>query len=221
MKLPSLLLPALAAPVLLLAAPPAGFAPIFNGKDLSGWHVSQTNHHGNSTGWTVKDGVLLGTQDRPGNGGILLTDRTYRDFEVSLEINPDWGCDGGLFLRSNEKGQAYQVMIDYLEGGSVGGLYGEGIGGKAFAVDKDWAKHWKKGEWNALRARIEGDVPRIRVWLNDVPLVDFQDTQNHAAGGATEGMIAVQLHFSDEKTPRWKQGGFHRYRNIAVKELPR
>ncbi len=61
-------------------------------------------------------------------------------------------------------------MIDYLEGGSVGGLYGEGIGGKAFAVDKDWAKHWKKGEWNALRARIEGDVPRIRVWLNDVPL---------------------------------------------------
>ena len=77
----------------------------------------------------MKDGVLLATQDRPGNGGILLTDRRYRDFEVSLEINPDWGCDGGLFLRSNEEGDAYQVMIDYLEGGSVGGLYGEGIGG--------------------------------------------------------------------------------------------
>jgi hypothetical protein len=206
---------------LLLAAVPAGFTPLFNGKDLAGWHVSQTNHHGNSQGWSVKDGVVLATQDRPGNGGILLTDRKYRDFEVSLEINPDWGCDGGLFLRSNEAGDAYQVMIDYLEGGSVGGLYGEGIGDKAFAVNRDWAKHWKKDEWNTLRARIEGDVPHIRVWLNDVQLVDFTDTANHAKDGATEGMIALQMHFSNKETPRWKQGGFHRFRNVAVKELPR
>jgi hypothetical protein len=169
----------------------------------------------------VKDGVLLATQDRPGNGGILLTDRKYRDFEVEVEINPDWGCDGGLFLRSNEAGDAYQVMIDYLEGGSVGGVYGEGIGGKTFANNRDWAKHWKKGDWNNLRARIEGDVPHIRVWLNDVQLVDFTDTANHAKDGATDGMIALQMHFSNEKTPRWKPEGFHRYRVVAVKELPR
>jgi hypothetical protein len=188
-KLRSILLAAL-TPV-LVAAVPAGFTPIFDGKDTSGWHVSQTNHHGNSKGWSVKDGVLLATQDRPGNGGILLTDKKYRDFEVSLEVNPDWGCDGGLFLRSNEAGDAYQVMIDYLEGGSVGGVYGE------------------------------GDVPHIRVWLNDVPLVDWTDGANHSKDGATEGMIALQMHFSNDKTPRWKPGGFHRFRNIAVKELPR
>jgi hypothetical protein len=208
------------APV-LVAATPAGFTPLFNGKDLAGWHVSQTNHHGNSKGWSVKDGVLHATQDRPGNGGILLTDRKYRDFEVSLEINPDWGCDGGLFLRSNEAGDAYQVMIDYLEGGSVGGVYGEGLGGRTFANDPDWAKHWKKGEWNTLRARMEGDAPHIQVWLNDVRLVDFTDTANHAKDGATEGMIALQMHFSNQQTPRWKAGGFHRYRNIAIRELPR
>jgi 3-keto-disaccharide hydrolase len=211
---------ALVAP-LLLAAVPAGFTPIFDGKDLAGWHVSQTNHHGNSNGWTVKDGVLLATQDRPGNGGILLTDKKYRDLEVSLEINPDWGCDGGLFLRSNEAGDAYQVMIDYLPGGSVGGIYGEGIGGQTFADNRDWQKHWKKDDWNLLRARIEGDVPHIRVWLNEAPLVDFTDTANHSKDGATEGMIALQMHLSNEKTPRWKPGGFHRFRNIAIKELPR
>jgi len=222
-KLRLLPIAALAAPALLAAAVPAGFTPLFNGKDLAGWHISQTNHHGNSKGWSVKDGVVLATQDRPGNGGILLTDRKYRDFEVSLEIHPDWGCDGGLFLRSNEAGDAYQVMIDYLEGGSVGGIYGEGLQGvdKGERVDEDWAKHWKKGEWNTLRARIEGDVPHIRVWLNEVPLVDWTDTANHAKDGATEGMIALQMHFSNEKTPRWKDGGFHRFRNVAVKELPR
>src|SRR5687768_1682552 len=85
---------------------PSGFKPIFNGKDLTGWHISQVNHHGNTKGWTVKDGILHGTQDTLGNGGILLTDRKYRNFEVSIDINPDFGCDGGLFLRSNEKGQA-------------------------------------------------------------------------------------------------------------------
>jgi hypothetical protein len=200
---------------------PKGFKSIFNGKDTKGWHISEVNHHGNTKGWSVKDGVLMVTQDKPGNGGILLTDKKYKNFEVSLDINPDFGCDGGLFLRSNEKGNAYQVMIDYLERGMVGGVYGEGL--KDVKADnskaREWQKHWKKGEWNNLRARIEGDVPHIQVWLNGEQIVDWTDTANHAADGASEGMIAVQAHFSNEKTPRWVQGGFHRFKNIAVKEI--
>src|SRR5579871_4260957 len=84
---------------------PSGFRPLFNGKDLTGWHISEVNHHGNTKAWKVEGGVLSGTQDPPGNGGILLTDKSYRDFEISLEVKPDWGCDGGLFLRSDEKGE--------------------------------------------------------------------------------------------------------------------
>ena len=196
---------------------------IFNGRDLSGWHISEVNHHGNTKAWTVKDGVLMVTQDKPGNGGILLTDRKYRDFEVELEIKPDFGCDGGLFLRSSEKGEAYQVMIDYLEGGVVGGIYGErltGVTGEG-RVNREWEKHWKRGEWNTLRARMEGEIPRIQVWMNGVKLVDWTDTANHAAGGAGEGMIAVQAHRTSPewKSSRWKEGGYHRFRNIRVREL--
>jgi hypothetical protein len=208
-----------------LAGVPEGFTPIFNGKDLTGWHISQVNHHGNSQGWSVEDGVLRATQDRPGNGGILLTDKKYGDFEVSLEIKPDWGCDGGLFLRSSEKGEAYQVMIDYLEGGIIGGIYGEELEGLDPATQGErwaegvWKKAWREGEWNTLRARIEGEVPHIQVWLNDRPIVDWTDSANHAAGGATEGMIALQMHYSNADTPRWKEGGYHRFRNIAVREL--
>ena len=32
---------------------PPGFTPIFNGKDLTGWHVSQTNHHGTTPNFHV------------------------------------------------------------------------------------------------------------------------------------------------------------------------
>jgi hypothetical protein len=211
MRIAFLLVP---AAVLLAASIPAGFQPIFNGKNLNGWHISQVNHHGDTKAWSVKDGMILATQDKPGNGGILLTDKKYKDFEVSLEIKPDWGCDGGLFLRSNEKGQAYQVMIDYLEGGTVGGIYGErleGVGRDTGKGDKraaDWQKHWKKDDWNHLRARIEGDIPHIQVWMNGRQIVDWVDDANHAADGATEGMIALQVHRTspDGKNPRWVPG---------------
>ena len=225
-----ILLSALSAAALLAAAEiPAGFTSIFNGKDTTGWHISQTNHHGNNTGWSVDGGVLKVTQDRPGNGGILLTNKKYKNFEVSLEINPDFGCDGGLFLRSTEAGEAYQVMIDYLEGGTVGGIYGEAIKGVDRTTgtgDKSgstWKQYWKKGEWNQIRARIEGDTPHIQVWMNGSQIVDWTDSANHLPGGATEGMIAVQSHMSNPdpntKGNRWIPNGYHRFRNIAIKEL--
>jgi hypothetical protein len=199
---------------------PDGFTEIFNGKDLTGWHVSRTNHHGTMPLFRVLDGVLVGTQDPPGKGGILLTDKKYRNVEVFLEIKPDWGCDGGLFLRASEAGEAYQVMLDYLAGGNMGGVYGERLPGVTAAAAKTWQNAWKREEWNTVRARIEGDVPRITVWINGELVTEFTDTANHAKDGATEGMLAIQMHYSNDTTKRWVPGGFWRWRTIAVKELP-
>ena len=217
---------------------PEGFTPLFNGKDLTGWHVSKTNHHGTTPEFRVLHGLIVGTQNPLGKGGILLTDRRYRNFEVYMEVKPDWGCDSGLFLRSSEAGEAYQVMLDYLPGGNLGGIYGERLKGvsmggpdwasmsqdeRAAAMKKRneaWQKAWKREEWNSIRARIEGAVPHITVWINGQEVTDWTDTANHAANGAEDGMIAIQMHYSDEETPRWVPGGFWRWRNIAVKELP-
>ena len=194
---------------------PAGFTPIFNGKNLTGWHISQTNHHGNSKAWTVENGILSGAQDKPGHGGILVTDKSYKNYEIYLEVNPDWGCDGGLFLRSNEAGEAYQVMLDYLPGGSMGGVYGEGLKDVAGFAAPDWQQHWKKGEWNTIRARIEGDIPHITVWMNGTQLTSWTDNANHLPGGVMDGHIAVQVHMGN----RWVEGGKQRFRNIAIREL--
>lgn len=203
------------APGLLLAQAPEGFESIFNGRNLAGWHVSLTSHHGDTDEWRVSDGAIVGQQDDPGNGGVLLSDGHYEDFEVHVEIKPDFGCDGGLFLRSNGSGQAYQVMLDYLEGGNVGGIYGEGLVGMQTKPSDGWERAWKKDGWNALRARIRGESPRIEVWLNDEPIVDFQDTANRLPGGASSGSIALQVHGGD----RCKPGLEHRFRNLAVKPL--
>ncbi|HXW06476.1 MAG TPA: DUF1080 domain-containing protein [Vicinamibacterales bacterium] len=217
---------------------PEGFTPIFNGKDLTGWHVSKTNHHGTTPEFRVVHGVIVGTQNPRGKGGILLTDKKYKNFEVYMEIKPDWGCDSGLFLRSSEAGEAYQVTLDYLPGGTMGGIYGErlkgvqglGAGSEKWTAEQRaeaqrkrteaWQKAWKREDWNSVRARIEGDIPHIQVWINDQLVTDFTDSANHAADGATDGMIAIQMHYTDEKTNRWVDAGFWRWRVIAVKELP-
>ncbi len=202
-------------PYLLGAEVPEGFRSVFNGQNLAGWHMSLTNHHGDTKEWRVFEGALVGQQDREGNGGILLTDQKYGNFEVYLEIKPDFGCDGGLFLRSTGSGQAYQVMLDYLEGGNLGGIFGEQLESLGDQRSNGWERVWKKDAWNSLRARIEGEVPHIEVWLNGTQITDFKDTKNRLPHGATEGAIAVQVHGGDRCSP----GLEHRFRNIAVREL--
>jgi hypothetical protein len=214
----------------MIEAPPVpdGFTPIFNGRDLTGWHVSKTNHHGTTPDYRVLHGVIVGTQQPWNEGGILLTDRRYKNFELYVEVKPDWGNDSGLFLRSNEAGQAYQVTMDYLPGGGMGGVYGEGIEGGVQGTNAEgmvpWYEAWRREEWNQVRARIEGDVPRIQVWINDKQVRDWTANANYLPGGATDGMIAIQVHRNGvtpgQEYQRWVPGGFWRWRTIAVKELP-
>lgn len=109
-----------------------GWITLFDGQTLDGWHVNpEPIGHGTGGRWTVEDGAITGEQDPPGsgNGGILLTDQKFGDFELQLELQPDWGIDSGLFLRGNDRGQCFQMMVDYHEAGNVGHIYGEGTGG--------------------------------------------------------------------------------------------
>ena len=156
---------------------PEGFTSIFNGKDLTGWHVSKTNHHGITPDYHVQQGLIVGTQRPLGSGGILLTDKKYKNYEVYMEVKPDWGCDSGLFLRADEAGDAYQVTLDYLPGGTLGGMYGEGLNGvnganNAYGTPErarprrrseprsHRARHHQKSRW--LSARASGRIRACR-----------------------------------------------------------
>ncbi|HEO71679.1 MAG TPA: DUF1080 domain-containing protein, partial [Candidatus Hydrogenedentes bacterium] len=101
---------------------------LFNGHDLDSWHLNSGNtSHGTGGLWQVEDGILTGEQDPPGsgNGGLLLSDEQFADFELHIDMKPDWGPDSGVFLRCNEKGAGFQVYVDYHDGGNVGHLRGE------------------------------------------------------------------------------------------------
>ena len=217
-----------------------GFEVIFDGSSLAGWHVStQTGHssasmHTSGGRWRLEDGAIVGSQDIPGNGGIILTDRKFGDFEVVVEMNNDFGPDSGLFLRSNERGQAYQYMVDYHHDGNLAGIYGEGLSGgisrrnfdflddpSRIRITEDpfpcpvtpeqWPRLWKHGRWNELRARIVGNPPKITTWINGVRFMEFEDTE---ARHPDDGRIALQVHGGGDFTHQYV-----RYRNVRVKVL--
>ena len=62
---------------------------LFDGQSLKGWHKPPKRiAHGTGGHWWVQDGVLLGEQDPPGsgNGGLLLSDEKFGDFDLKLEM---------------------------------------------------------------------------------------------------------------------------------------
>jgi hypothetical protein len=205
---------------------PEGFTSIFNGKDLKGWHISRSTHQGTTPNFHVENGVLIASENPYGQGGLLMTDKQYKNFELYLEVRIDSFANGGIFLRSNEGGAAYQVEL--VLPGATGDLLGERIQVSKGAKAKDREKVWKANDWNSFRIRMVGDTPYITLWINDVQMWDITEPKNDLIAEATEGMIALQCHWTALYSPAagngmplsmWQPGAVHRFRNIAIKEL--
>ncbi|UQN28774.1 3-keto-disaccharide hydrolase [Brachybacterium kimchii] len=91
--------------------------------------------------WSVEDGAIVGRQDpeAPGWGGYLVSEESFGDFELELEMRPDWPADTGVMIRrARDTWEGLQILVDHRRSGSIGGVYGNGIGGfhgVPFAVD--------------------------------------------------------------------------------------
>lgn len=205
---------------------PKGFTPLFNGRDLKGWHVSRTSHQGTTPHFVVKNGTLMAMQHPFGQGGILLTDKKYCNFELYLEVKLDSFCNSGIFLRATESGQAYQIEL--AEPGGTGDLLGEMLSISKGAQAGGKAAVWKPAAWNTFRIRMEGAVPRLTLWINGRQMWSVTEPANDFTAGAIAGAIGLQVHWSAPYAPgvaefdmfdSWRPGGMHRFRNIAIKEL--
>ncbi|HEX2869602.1 MAG TPA: DUF1080 domain-containing protein [Polyangiaceae bacterium] len=213
------------------------FERLDNGVDMTGWKRSSTNHHGPGNGWTVEGGAFVGRQTAGNQGGILMTDKTYKDVEVIFQVKIDWGCDSGFFFRTTAGDRGYQVNLDHLQDSGVGTIYGEGfaqelkyrpyfLSNMGMTANKDpdlvplfdlskWSTIWKPTDFNEIRARVEGNPPHMQVWISGLQVIDFTDAMTRAEIDAT-GPLAIQVHGGAE---RWLANGSVQFKNIRAKDL--
>lgn len=142
-----------------------GWISLFDGRSVFGWE-SSAGSDGLAL-WSVKDGVLGASGDGP---SLLLTPFRIDDFEFRCEAHLSAGGNSGIFLRTaagaaNPATDTYELNIcDSHDTHPTGSLVGRIVAENVPPVE---------GEWHAWRVRCEG--PRIQVWLDDHPILDFTD----------------------------------------------
>jgi len=155
-----------------MTADETGFEPMFTGDDLSGW-VAKPRNYGtvypggprvvdvltvfpqdyneladlHPAAWSLEDGVVVGRQSPLGSGwgGYLVSEKQYGDFEMRLEMKPDWPADTGIMVRRRfDTWEGLQVLVDHRQSGSIGGFFGNGLGSfhaVPFALDVERDAH--------------------------------------------------------------------------------
>lgn len=129
----------------------AGFAPLFNGTDLTGWRFTGSDESPPKTlpeNWKVEEGLIKVTG---GGSPHLATAAKYGDFELRLE----WRgmkdkYNSGLFIRSKPDLGSNQLN---LARGSEGAF----INGKVEGAKPVGDLQKPPGEWNEWQIVAAGD----------------------------------------------------------------
>jgi hypothetical protein len=201
----------------------AGWELLFDGKTLGGWHVSAPPPGAGRAGqaqppqrgqvgtpkpcvaaqsvapmvaggshWQIVDGVLTGCGEP---AGYLTTDRSYKNFVLSIEFNCGEDTNSGVFVRSPQESGGYEVQIwrQQPAGYNTGAIVGTAKTEREFT--------FKPSQWNRYQITADGD--HLVVELNGETTLDIHDTR------FTEGHLRLQY----QQFPI-------AFRNIKIRTLP-
>lgn len=158
------------APSLKRSSAPTWAAPVplFNGKDLAGWHESLA---GASPAWKVENGNLI----TPGNGPELIGDRKFEDFKLHVEFNCGTESNSGIYLRGRYEVQIETDSASEPPSHHTGGVYG------FLAPAPELPR--KSGEWQTYDITLLGRM--ITVIQNGQTIIDNKEIPG-ITGGALD-----------------------------------
>lgn len=138
------------------------WTPLFDGKTLDGWKSLTGGEPGK--GWKVEDGCI----HRTGEGGDLLSEKEYGDFELEFDWKISHGGNSGLKYRVRKSpggwlGPEYQVLDD---ANHPNGKVPDTTSASLYEIvpaAKDKELH-PQGEWNHSKIVAHGTV--LEHWLN-------------------------------------------------------
>lgn len=194
-----------------------GFAPLFNGQDLTGWI-------GDVNGYAVEEEGVLRCKKQ--GGGKLFTEQEYGNFILKFEFKLTPNANNGLGIRTptdgdpayvgmelqilDDSGDAYQNLQEYQYHGSIYGVVPAKRG------------HLKPvGEWN--QQTVLADGKKIQVILNGETIVDADLAKIIADGKTIDGKGVVGhpgLKREKGHIGFLGHGADVYFRNVRLKELP-
>jgi hypothetical protein len=163
---------------------------LFNGKDLSGWHLS-----GTSTGstWKVENALLL----TPGNGPELISDAKFSDFKLHVEFKCGPSSNSGIYLRGRYEVQIETDSVAEPNSHHTGGVYG--------FLDPTPEQPRKADVWQTFDITFIGR--RVTIVQNGVTVINDQEIPGITGGAldSHEGLPGpIYLQGSEKGTVSYK-----------------
>jgi hypothetical protein len=175
---------------------------LFNGKDLSGWTLTDEKQ---VNGWAAKDGVLVNNPvQREGaprvSYGNLRTTRTFEDFNLKLEVMVPKGSNSGVYLRGIYEVQVADTHGRPLDSHNMGAVYSR--------LTPTVAAEKPAGEWQTLDITLYDRY--ATVVLNGKKIIDNQPLLGVTGGALSADQFAPG--------PIYLQGdhGAVQYRNLVL-----
>lgn len=208
-----------------------GWQLLFDGETTKNWRGYNKNHF--PSGWQVVDGTIQvkgSGKGEAGEGGDILYDKKFKNFELELEWNVSEGGNSGIFYLAREVAEdpvwksapEMQILDNEKHPDAKLGKDGNRAAGALYDLipgNMDVVK--PAGEWNKVKILVyKGTVVHFvngeqvleyHLWTDDwkdmVLNSKFKDYPNFL-NTAEEGYIVLQDHGDDV----W-------FRNIKIKEL--
>ena len=170
------------------------YVSLFNGKDLTGWTIHGTEK------WYVENGELVCESGPEKQYGYLSTEKSYYNFELSVQFKLEANGNSGIFIRSGVDGtkiSGWQVEVAPPDQ-HTGGIYESYGRGWLIQPKPEDEKMLKADEWNTMLIRVNNY--EITSWLNGKEMIHLKDEKI----GAGKGFIALQIHDGGGIKVRWK-----------------
>ena len=192
-----------------------GFAPLFNGRDLSGW----VNVNCSPGTFSVREGVIYCTGIPT---GLLRTERQYENFVLELEWQHlKTGGNAGLFVWSaplTAPGTPFAraIEVQILDGRNTENYTSHGdvfaIHGSTMKPDRPHPGGWMRCLPSEQRCKPAGQWNHYRVTCNDGTIklaVNGKEVSGGSECSYRKGYICLE-----------SEGSPVEFRNIRVRELP-
>jgi hypothetical protein len=150
----------------------AGWKLLFDGKTTTGWHAYQKKDV--PAGWTVTNGELT----RTGQGGDLVSNDQYADFELSIDWKIAPKGNSGIFYRGLEtEERIYYTAPEYQVLDNDGHPDAKNGPDRFAGANYDLIAPSKNvchpaGQWNSTRILVRG--AHVEHWLNGEKVVEYE-----------------------------------------------